>query len=905
MVIKIDNSTVSDKSWGDVDKSAIWARLKKAIADGEPGAAQAVKEVYAAVKAQNNADLTESDLFGPHHEIVNDTVILNKAGVIAAAQAIAGARSKPSLTSQQLAQAKAHLRKHYKALKMTIPASLESVMLQEVMPAPSVKIEANTQNGRRKISIQGAMKADVETANGRVYPAGLLRAEANRIQTAIDSGESFGGLDGEIEHPGTGAKASGTWRASLLETVVRWNKITFNEATQSIDLVGEIANTQKGRDLVELYDMGVAFAASQRAYAESEYRIVGDRELEFITALEIVGYDLVKEPAVVGQQVKIESVKIESKEDNMELTLESLREKHPELYKALVESIRKEELTKIESAKKAEQEAAIRKALGLGEKDDIVEAITKIAEDKKTADEARAAEEAKAVEKTIDEATKELKYDEDLNKQFVESVKSAKPKTVEEAKELIESKKKEYDGIIAKARLEAKGYGIKVKGSVFERETGVPEYAKKSYEMSESIARRGLLLNRVPDKKLMESHAGRMTVELLEMFDKQNQQKLIAESKLALEAEQTTDLNLPYLVARTIIREAMPQLVALNVFDVSTTDQAPSKIFFEKYAHEAGVEASIVSEVVVMTADGLPVSLAHKNIKKGTVVVKSADDLTTYVEGTDYIIEYGFGEIYRLAAAAFANNATLHVSYTYAKVREGEMAAIQRGKQTLSSQDLAIAADRLATQISSEAVAFAQSQLGEDAQARALAGVIRQIQTYVDRRLFSMAVFAARQVANNSGGSWSQSGAPAGVTFDKWLVELERKIGIAKTKVVNRYYEPNAIVMSTTNADMMANSERFKAAGQTPGFDLTAAGYVGNIKGLPVFASTEFGDDIILVTNRELVQHRIFKALILKGPYPTYDASGELVAADQYYVEEFNGTATPVKEKGSYVLVTA
>ncbi len=91
----------------------------------------------------------------------------------------------------------------------------------------------------------------------------------------------------------------------------------------------------------------------------------------------------------------------------------------------------------------------------------------------------------------------------------------------------------------------------------------------------------------------------------------------------------------------------------------------------------------------------------------------------------------------------------------------------------------------------------------------------------------------------------------------------------------------------------------------TPGFDLTAAGYVGNIKGLPVFASTEFGDDIILVTNRELVQHRIFKALILKGPYPTYDASGELVAADQYYVEEFNGTATPVKEKGSYVLVTA
>lgn len=778
-------------------------------------------------------------------------------------------------------------------------------LLEEIVLKPQLKIEAQGDNKRKKISISGAVVADRETANGRIYPADLLRSEASRIQAAIEAGEDFGGLEGEIEHPGTGAKAAPTWRASLLETVVKWNTIAFNEATQAIDLSGEIANTQQGRDLAELYDMGVSFAASQRAYADSEYRIIGDRELEFITALEIHGYDLVKEPAVSGQKVAIESKDKMKGARQMELTLESLREKHPELYKALVESIRKEEFAKIESAKKKEQEAAIRKALGLDEKADIVEAITKIAEDKRKADEAKKAEEAKEVEATIEEAAKELKYGEDLNKQFLESVRAAKPKTVEEAKTIIESKKSEYDSIIAKARLEAKGYGVKVKGSVFEQKTGVPEYAKKSYEMSESIAKRGLLLNRISDKQLAESHAGRMTIELLEAFDKQNQHKLIAESKLALEAEQTTDLNLPYLVARTIIREAMPQLVALNVFDVMTTDQAPSKLFFEKYADEAGVSADIVDEVVTFPGSDGPVEIAHNNIKKGTVVVTSSDGLTTYTENTDYIIEYGLGKIYRLAGAAFTNTASLKVDYTYSKVREGEMSAIQRGKQTLSSQDLAIAADRLATQISSEAVAYAQSQLGEDAQARALAGVIRQIQTYTDRRLLSMAVFAARQVANNSGGSWSQAGAPAGVTFDKWLVELERKIGIAKTKVVNRYYEPNAIVMSTTNADMMANSERFKAAGQTPGFDLTAAGYVGNIKGLPVFASTEFGDDLILVTNRELVQHRIFKALILKGPYPTYDTGGQLIAADQYYVEEFNGTDTPVKEKGSYVLVTA
>ena len=51
--------------------------------------------------------------------------------------------------------------------------------------------------------------------------------------------------------------------------------------------------------------------------------------------------------------------------------------------------------------------------------------------------------------------------------------------------------------------------------------------------------------------------------------------------------------------------------------------------------------------------------------------------------------------------------------------------------------------------------------------------------------------------------------------------------------------------------------------------------------------------------------HRIFRAMQLKGPYPSYDTDGKLVAADQYYVEEYNGTDAPIPEKGAYVILTS
>ncbi len=121
--------TVSTADWGSVDKSRIWRILKQGLEEGAEGIATAIREVYAVVKDPVNKELTQADCWGPHHEIRDDgRIVLNRAGLIAAAAALAGARSEPNLTPQQKRQAARHLLRHYRELELEPPESLMEVV---------------------------------------------------------------------------------------------------------------------------------------------------------------------------------------------------------------------------------------------------------------------------------------------------------------------------------------------------------------------------------------------------------------------------------------------------------------------------------------------------------------------------------------------------------------------------------------------------------------------------------------------------------------------------------------------------------------------------------------------------------------------------------------------------------
>jgi hypothetical protein len=280
------------------------------------------------------------------------------------------------------------------------------------------------------------------------------------------------------------------------------------------------------------------------------------------------------------------------------------------------------------------------------------------------------------------------------------------------------------------------------------------------------------------------------------------------------------------------------------------------------------------------------------------VTVTSDPAGTTYVEGTDYVINYADGKIKALAAGSIGTNDLL-VDYSYSSIRNGEMQPIERVKTTLAYKTIEAAADRLADQISREAIVFSRSQLGWDAVARTMANLVRQMRRKIDQGLLYMAFSAVKGIASNSTPAWT-----IGATQDD-LAALYALLGNAAVIVANRFYEPTFYLASFTNTDRLSNWEGFKRDG-FPQSLLNAAGFAGMVKNRPVFASTEFPDTLWITGNRELVQHRVFQPLRIFGPFATYDVSGgtsKLVAADQYYAEEFNATESLVHEKGAFVPV--
>jgi len=117
--------TVSNADWGSIDKTRIRNLLVKGLEEGAEGVHKAIREVYAVIRGENLEDAPSQNWVMPHHEVRDDgRIVLNRAGLIAAAASLAGARSKPNLTSQQKLQAARHLLRHYRELELEPPESL-------------------------------------------------------------------------------------------------------------------------------------------------------------------------------------------------------------------------------------------------------------------------------------------------------------------------------------------------------------------------------------------------------------------------------------------------------------------------------------------------------------------------------------------------------------------------------------------------------------------------------------------------------------------------------------------------------------------------------------------------------------------------------------------------------------
>lgn len=762
--------------------------------------------------------------------------------------------------------------------------------------------------GQPRIIHMDVAQADVINGNGRRYRQAVLReavAEArHHLQESLSQGRAI--LLGESEHPNSNGKRQG---ARLNETIVKWTDIWFDKDGW-VRATGEMIENIAGRDAIVTMDAGVLPGGSLRGFGEHTYVQENGRQIQDVDWLRFVGIDLVMIPSFADAGVtQMESLnelgeKNMSKENDGKtpLTAAQLRVKYPELVEEITRGVRDEsELQEAREAKQdadakaratqaaAERDAQLRADLGLEEGADLETAVAERGERLRLLEEKETQREmATFIDGQIDKLEN---YPVSFKNQLAEAVALLNPTNLEEAKVAFAKQRGIFDKVVAGLRLTAKGFGSDIMGAVLEGEGSAEPHVRASNFITESLNTRNAVA-RDPKRPLtvQEKH---MQV-MLTAYDKKYKSKLLAESREYAEAEETSDLNLPYSVSRAVIEQAYPMLISTAVFDYGMATQSPDRVYFEEYAGETGSTATITDESFTSDHDEW-VSLDQKRIDYAGVVVTSDPAGTTYTYGTDYVLDYAEGAIKVLSGGTMADATGFLIDYTYQAIRKGEMAAIERGKLQLTFKTLEMHADRLAQQISHEAVVFSRSQMGWDATSRTLNALVKEVITKIDGDRLRLALNSVLAVASNSGGTWTSATDP--------LSELNEKIGAAKVKVANRHYDPTFILMSVTNSDVLSNWDGFTEAGKTPANDLNANGYVGRIKGLPVFASSQFPDSHILCGNKELVAIRVYQPMQIKGPYPSYDSNGKLIAAEQYYVEEYNGAMSPIPEKGSYVII--
>ncbi|MCP5097193.1 MAG: hypothetical protein GY943_16725 [Chloroflexi bacterium] len=785
----------------------------------------------------------------------------------------------------------------------------------------------------RKIHVDVA-QADVINENARRYPRRVLieaAAEArHHLRESLSQGRAI--LLGEDSHPSSKGQPP-----KFLETIIKWTDIWFDYQSGWVKASGEMIENSLGKDAIVTMDAGVFPGVSLRGRGDSHIVTENGHNVEEIDWLRFSGIDFEmqtgfadagvqqlenKRKDIMADKTKtdtpIQESKVANRDDVMtliasgQINASDIRMAFPDL----AEDLRKDAERERELAEKKAQElhgeklaemreladeelAKLRGAAGVD--DDTADLATTILEQRKQLQELQAEKQQREVTEYVEKAVGELKsYSTDFRESLRKAVENEKPATVAEAKAAVARQREIFDPLIANLRLQTKGRGVSMLGPVLESETGVPEFARASFEIAENLRSKGYGKTRGLHKKDTLYPSEKFAVKYLELFDTNFKTQLMQESKRFQEAETTADLNLPYSVLRAIAEEAYPDLIAANVFDFDIMTASPTNLFYEVgFSGETGYSNAVVGNnnvnaVVVDTWYTL--AAGHKNLQFDTLVMEPSGGGTAFVYGVDYVIDLENGRYLILSTGSMAAATNYDFDYSYLGTRKGEGVGIERAKTSLSNMTISAAAVRLAMQITDEAVVFSQSQLGWDAVLNSMNLLIKELRKNTEKNLLMKGLNQVITVANNSGGTWN-SATDSLQKFVEYILN-------AKTKVENREYMPDSIVMSKTRGNALVLWDGFSAAGARPGFVLNGApGFLGDIGEVPVFTSTQMPDGFVLVNNKQLVQHRVFKAMELKGPYPVYD-NGKITSAEEYFAQEYNATESPISEKGAWVRIS-
>jgi hypothetical protein len=128
-------------------------------------------------------------------------------------------------------------------------------------------------------------------------------------------------------------------------------------------------------------------------------------------------------------------------------------------------------------------------------------------------------------------------------------------------------------------------------------------------------------------------------------------------------------------------------------FSMQEFSKEQAQLVFMGEPETINTGAGTVTDEIVVAKTGISISLVHKNVTADSVVVTNSGATTTYVENTDYKINYAQGWITALDGGGIADSASLKVTYAYG-ARTGfkidaEAIDLFRGELFLDGENLA------------------------------------------------------------------------------------------------------------------------------------------------------------------------------------------------------------------------
>lgn len=426
--------------------------------------------------------------------------------------------------------------------------------------------------------------------------------------------------------------------------------------------------------------------------------------------------------------------------------------------------------------------------------------------------------------------------------------------------------------------------------------------------------------------------------KVLAIYDSMHAPQLHAEHKMLAAGDSlVSDVAVPAIFERTVIREALYNLVGLQFVDTGTYPFSASALIPYSYrdttaagknstrVYEGGAipragmkQASetaypIPQKIAFEVSDELRYLTANGQIQWDAVVENVRNASRVIGEDTEQII---FNEVlnasdqYAVTAVVDEATATANGTNTIFKL---DNFPVVRPKKIYDLQGNQVGSTLYPIVVKTNAVARSEYD-GTGTQAD---GLYYTMDYNLGEVHFVDELGVPEAPTNTHAVVVSYSYTTNVYAFDTDLgsAELDAhwntflyRYGLRKAVIEDqRYYMANFGLMSSTAMTSVEQAKQFSANFSRPGTDLSADGNLGRIKGVPNFKTTapslNMGDQRIIIGERAVTRYRMMKPWTMGQLQDQKDANGRFTGKKEAYGDQFVVLHTPAQLKAAYTSI--